>query len=159
PAIAAGRIYLISNRGNDEFAMAIDEKSGHQVWSVSIGKVGKNRGPQYPGARSTPTVDGDNLYCLSSDGELVCLEKENGKLKWQKQLKKDFGGKMGAWAYAESPLIDGDVLVCTPGGKEATLLALNKNDGAVIWKCAVAGGDEAAYASVIVAEGGGVKQY
>ena len=63
------------------------------------------------------------------------------------------------WAYAESPLIDGDVLVCTPGGAEATLVALNKKTGDVIWKSAVPGGDEAAYASVIVATVAGVKQY
>jgi outer membrane protein assembly factor BamB len=159
PAVAGGRIYLQSDRGNDEFAIALDEKDGKEVWSAHIGKVGKNRGPQYPGTRSTPTVDGDYVYCLSSDGELVCLEKEQGKIKWQKQLKQDFGGKMGMWAYSESPLIDGDVLVCTPGGKEATLVGLNKADGSVIWKCAVAEGDDAAYASVIIAEVAGAKQY
>src|SRR5262249_22747574 len=81
------------------------------------------------------------------------------KIKWQKQLRKDFGGKMGTWAYSESPLIDGDVLVCTPGGKEATILALNKKNGDVIWTSPIPGGDEAAYASAIVAEAGASKQY
>jgi outer membrane protein assembly factor BamB len=159
PAIAGGRIYVQSNHAEDELAVALDEKTGKQIWSSNIGKVGKNRGPQYPGARGTPTVDGDNLYCLGSDGDLVCIERDQGKIKWHKQLKKEFGGKMGAWAYSESPLIDGDVLVCTPGGKEATLLALNKKDGSVIWKCAVPEGDEAAYASAIIAQAGDSKQY
>src|SRR3989449_7023383 len=81
------------------------------------------------------------------------------KVRWQKNLRADFGGKPGEWAYSESPLIDGDALVCTPGGGEATLVALNKNTGAVIWKCALPGGDEAAYASVIIVGIGGVKQY
>jgi outer membrane protein assembly factor BamB len=160
PAIAGGRVYVLSDRDKkEEFALALDAGDGKLIWSVRIGNVGRNMGPQYPGTRSTPTVDGDYLYCLSSDGELVCLVKEQGKIKWQRQLKKDFGGKMGMWAYAESPLIDGDVLVCTPGGKEATLVALNKNDGSVIWKCAVPEGDEAAYASVVTADLGAAKQY
>jgi outer membrane protein assembly factor BamB len=159
PAIAEGRIYVLSNRGDEEYALALGPKDGHEVWSVKIGKVGKNTGPQYPGARSTPTVTADALFCLSSDGDLVCLEKEKGKIQWQKNLKTDFGGKPGAWAYAESPLVDGDLLVCTPGGKEATLVALQKKNGEVVWKSAVPGGDEAAYASATVVAVGGVKQY
>src|SRR5207302_5865469 len=94
-----------------------------------------------------------------SDGDLACLETATGKERWKKNLPNDFAGTPGPWAYAESPLIDGDVLVCTPGGKEATLLALDKKSGETIWKAAVPGGDQAAYASVIVVEGGGVKQY
>src|SRR5207249_10295862 len=76
-----------------------------------------------------------------------------------KSLRSDFGGKTGNWAYAESPLIDGETLVCTPGGAEATLVALHKKSGAVIWKSAVPDADEAAYSSVIIVEAGGVKQY
>ena len=110
-------------------------------------------------ARSTPTVDGDRLYALGSDGDLACLRTASGKLVWQKNLRSDFGGKPGKWAYSESPLIDGEVLVVTPGGKEATLVALNKKTGAVIWKSAVPGGDPAAYSSAIVVEAVGRKQY
>jgi len=99
------------------------------------------------------------LYALGSDGDLVCLETATGKPRWQKHLETDFGGRRGNWAYAESPLVDGDVLVCTPGGSEATLVALNKNTGDVIWKSAVPGGEEAGYASVIIVETGGIKQY
>ena len=87
---------------------------------TAVGKVGKNRGPQYPGTRSTPTVDGDRIYALGSDGDLACLERDGGKIAWSKNLAKEFGGAPGAWAYSESVLIDGDSLVCTPGGKTAT---------------------------------------
>ncbi|MFL5241400.1 MAG: PQQ-binding-like beta-propeller repeat protein [Gemmataceae bacterium] len=159
PAIADDRIYLESNKDDEEFALALNAKDGKEVWSVKIGKVGKNKGPQYPGTRATPTVDGDLLYCLGSDGDLVCLERDKGKIRWQKNLKTDFEGKPGNWAYSESPLIDGEVLVCTPGGAKATLLALNKNTGEVIWKSEVPGGDEAAYASVAIADVGGNKEY
>src|SRR5207237_8845180 len=110
-----------SNKEDDtEFVMARAVKDGAQVWSTQIGKVGPNMGPQYPGSRSTPTVDGDNLYALGSDGDLVCLRLADGGKVWHKSLRADFGGAPGMWAYAESPLVDGDVLVCTPGGKEAT---------------------------------------
>jgi outer membrane protein assembly factor BamB len=83
----------------------------------------------------------------------------NGKVSWHKNLRNDFGGKPGIWAYSESPLLDGDTLVCTPGGSEATLVGLNKKTGEPVWKCAVPGGDDAAYSSAILVEAGGIKQY
>jgi outer membrane protein assembly factor BamB len=159
PAVVAERIYLLADRKGEEYAVALAVKDGSEVWATAIGKVGRNMGPQYPGTRSTPTVDGDRLYVLGSDGALACLEREKGKKVWSKNLKKDFGGVPGAWAYSESVLLDGDVLVCTPGGKEATLLALKKKDGGTVWKSAVPGGDPAAYASPVAVEVGGVRQY
>ena len=159
PAIVKGCVYLQITRGKEEFAISLDENSGTQIWSVPIGKVGENRGPQYPGTRSTPTVDGDFIYCLASDGELVCLDGAAGKVKWERHLKNDFGGQAGKWAYSESVLVDGDVLICTPGGSKATLVALNKTTGDVIWESAVPGGDNAEYASIMVVDDDTVKQY
>jgi len=160
PAIVGERIYLLSNKGkDDEYAQALDVKDGKQIWSTRLGKVGPNQGPQYPGARSTPTVEGDRLYLLGSDGDLVCLDTTSGNEIWHKNLRKDFDGKPGMWAYSESPLIDGDVLICTPGGKDATMVAINKKTGEVIWKSPISEGGQAAYASAIVTEAGGVKQY
>ncbi|MDB5309186.1 MAG: outer rane biosis protein BamB [Gemmataceae bacterium] len=158
PAVAAGRVYVQTTKGGDEFALALDEKTGTEVWSAKIGGVGKNKGPQYPGTRSTPTVDGDRVYCLASAGQLTCLGTD-GKAKWQKDLVKDFAGEVGSWAYSESVLVDGDVVVCTPGGKTATLAALNKMTGEPVWTCPVPGGDLADYASVVAVEADGVKQY
>jgi outer membrane protein assembly factor BamB len=160
PAVVGERLYLVSNKGmDDEFVQALRVEDGKHLWSARLGKVGRNYGPNYPGARSTPTVDGDLIFALGSDGDLACLEAATGKERWHKNLRVDFGGKPGQWAYSESPLIDGDVLVCTPGGREATLVALDKKTGEVRWKCAVPGGDQAAYASAIVVETGGTKQY
>lgn len=160
PAVVGERIYVLGNRGmDDEFVEALDVNGGKQLWSKRLGNVGPNRGPQYPGARSTPTVDGDALYVLGSDGDLACLDARSGEVRWQKNLRSDFDGQPGAWAYSESPLVDGDVLVCTPGGSEATLVALNKKNGETIWKSSLPTADQAAYASIVVAETGGVKQY
>lgn len=161
PAVVDGRIYMIANQGLDnEYVIALNEKDGKEIWKTTIGKVGNpQQRPPYPGARSTPTVDGDVLYALGSDGDLVCMETDGGKVRWQKQLRQEFGGVPGEWAYSESPLVDGNLLVCTPGGKEATLLALQKETGDIVWKSAVPGEQEAAYASIITATIDGVKQY
>jgi outer membrane protein assembly factor BamB len=160
PAVVGDHLYLLSNKGtDDEFVQAREVKDGKQVWATRLGKSGSNKGPQYPGARSTPTVDGDVLYALGSDGDLACVETAKGEVRWHKNLRTDFGGQPGNWAYAESPLIDGDVLVCTPGGEKATMVGLNKKTGDVVWTCPVPGGDEAAYASAIVMEVGGVRMY
>jgi len=147
PAVVGERLYLVSNEGDDkEFVLCLALQDGQRVWSTTIGKVGPNRGPQYPGARSTPTVDGTRLYVLGSNGDLACLKTENGEAVWSKNVRQEFGGSPGRWAYAESPLIDGDLLICTPGGDQATVVALNKQTGDAVWKTAIPGGDEAAYA-------------
>lgn len=160
PAVVGTRIYLMSNRGmENEFVQALSIKDGKPIWTTRVGNVGNPQDFLYAKARSTPTVDGDFIYALSSDGDLTCLETRNGKIQWQKSLRKEFGGKPGTWAYAESPLVDGDTVVVTPGGAQATILALNKKTGAVIWKSAIPGGEHAAYASAIVVQAGGRKQY
>ena len=161
PAVVENRIYLMSNRGMDnEFVQALSTQDGKPIWTTRVGNVGNpNQNPPYPKARSTPTVDGNFIYVLGSDGDLACLESRSGKIRWQKNIRKEFGGEPGEWAYAESPLVDGDVVVVTPGGAAATMAALNKKTGAVIWKSAVPGGDPAGYASAIVVQAGNRKQY
>lgn len=161
PVVVGKRIYVMSNRGMDnEFVQALSTVDGKVLWTTRVGNVGNpNQNPPYPKARSTPTVDGNYLYAFGSDGDLACLDVKSGKIRWQKNVRKEFGGVPGEWAYAESPLVDGDVVVITPGGAEATIVALNKKTGALIWKSAVPGGDPAAYASAIVVNGGGRKQY
>lgn len=161
PSVAGDRLYVLSNRGaEDEFVHALSTKDGKVLWTTRLGKLGNpDQQPSYPAARSTPTVDGAVLYALGSDGDLACVETATGKIRWKKSLRGDFGGQPGVWAYSESPLVDGDALICTPGGATATIVALNKKTGDVIWKSAVPGGDQAAYSSPIVVEVGGLKQY
>lgn len=159
PSIVNGRVYLQTTRGDDEFAISIDEQSGAQLWSVAIGKVGANRGPQYPGTRSTPTFDDGRIYCLASAGELVCLDAASGDKRWQRHLKEDFDGQPGNWAYSESVLIDGNLLICTPGGDRATLVALDKSTGEVVWESHVPDAGSAEYASIEIAVAGGIRQY
>ena len=160
PAVVGDRLYVLGNEGLEkEFVQARSVKDGRLVWSLRLGKVGNpEQDPNYPAARSTPTVAGRGLYALGSDGDLVCLDTTTGKERWRKNLRADFGGQPGTWAYAESPLLDGDRLICTPGGTNATLVALNRKTGSVIWKSAVPGGDAATYTSAILVEACGVRQ-
>lgn len=161
PAVAGSRIYLMSNRGmENEFVQALNAQDGKPVWTTRVGNVGNpNQNPPYAKARSTPTVEGDYVYALGSDGDLACLEAKTGKIRWQKNVRQELGGQPGDWAYAESPLVDGDLVVVTPGGAQATMAAFNKKTGAVVWKSAIPGGDAAGYASAVAAQVGGRRQY
>jgi outer membrane protein assembly factor BamB len=160
PVVVGNTVYLLGNEGlENESIKALSAEKGETMWSTRLGKVGNpNQKPAYPGARSTATVDGGMIYALGSDGDLVCLDK-SGKVKWQKNVRTEFGGQPGTWAYSESPLVDGNSVVVTPGGAEATMVALNKSNGEVIWKSAIPGGEQAAYSSIVTAEVGGKKQY
>jgi outer membrane protein assembly factor BamB len=161
PAVVGERLYLLGNEGlENEYVRAFTVRDGKQVWQTRLGRVGNpDQQPKFPAARSTPTVDGEFLYALGSDGDLACLETATGKIRWQKNLRTDFGGKPGTWAYSESPLVDGDSLVCTPGGAQATMVALNKLTGETRWKLAVPGGEDASYSSAVVVEVDGIRQY
>jgi outer membrane protein assembly factor BamB len=160
PSVAKGQVYVVGTPdGKVEQLIALSESDGKKLWSADIGGVGPNKGPQYPGPRSTPTIDGDRAYVLSSDGDLACVGTADGKIVWTKNLRKDFDGKPGNWAYAESVLVDGENVVCSPGGDKSTVVALNKNDGSVVWQCAVPGGDPAGFASIVIGEVGGIRQY
>jgi outer membrane protein assembly factor BamB len=158
PSVAGGRIYGMGAREEQEVVWALDEKTGKEVWATVL--VPANRQVGYgEGPRATPTVDGDRLYALGVSGDLVCLDLGSGKLRWRKNLVSDFGGAIPNWGYAESPLVDGEKLIVTPGGGTATLAALNKLTGDVIWKAQVPSPNGAHYASAIAADVQGVRQY
>ena len=161
PIVVGERIYVLANEGlEDEFVQALSTRDGARLWRTRLGKVGNpEQQPKFPAARSTPTFDGQFLYALGSDGDLACVATANGEIRWRKSLRADFGGKPGTWAYSESPLVDGNVLVCSPGGALATVIALDKRTGETIWKAAMPEADEAAYASAIVVNAAGRKQY
>jgi outer membrane protein assembly factor BamB len=159
PAVVGGRIFVMGSRDGDEYVHARSAKDGKPLWSAKVGKVGPNRGPNYPGPRSTPALQGGRLWALGSDGDLVCLRTEDGQQVWRKHLERDFQGARPNWAYCESPLIDGDLLICTPGGPAATMLALAKDTGEVVWKTAKEDLNVAGHASAVVAHAGKRKLY
>jgi outer membrane protein assembly factor BamB len=151
---------------DDEYVIAIDEKKGTELWRVKIGPIFTFKGNAWgDGPRSTPTIDGNFLYALGGRGELVCVDiNKKGKEVWRTNLSKDLGGKMMLdpggveYGYSESPLIDGPLLVCTPGGPKGTVAALDKTSGKVIWR-SIGLTHSAPYSSAVVAEIQGVRQY
>jgi outer membrane protein assembly factor BamB len=166
PSIAKGVVYVMGTEDKDDCVIALDIKDGSQLWSTPIIKAAK---VDYPGPRSTPTIDGDTLYALTPGGTLISAKTSSGEINWRKDFRKEFKGEVGGWAYCESPLIDGDVLICTPGGNTACMVALDKRSGDVIWKSDTSGLPKngkrggnytrAEYSSTIVANLQGVKQY
>jgi len=135
PAIAAGRIFLMSNRGDEEVVWARSEKDGSEIWVTPLGPAFQQQPSQgKEGPSCTPTVDGERLYVEGMGGNVACLQVQDGKIVWQRSLTEDFGGRRPMWSYRESPLVDGDKVIVTPGVADAILVALNKLTGETIWK-------------------------
>ena len=160
--IGDGRIFTMGKRGNEEFVIALENKAdGKELWATQVGKAWGD------GPRCTPTLDGDRVYAIGPYGDLICVEAASGKEIWRKNFGKDFGGKMmSGWGFCESPLIDENKLVCTPGSNDAAIVALNKLTGETIWKSAfpemgigARGKDGAGYSSIVISNAAGVKQY
>ena len=156
-AVVKGKIYTLGDLKDGSYTIVLDEKNGGLLWKTKIGDSGGHRG--YPGTRSTPTVDEGQVFTLNQHSDLVCLDANTGKLIWQKNLVEDFGGKMmSGWKYSESPLVDNDQVICTPGGKNGTLVALNRATGAKIWQTKE-WTDTAAYSSIVIATIHGTRHY
>ncbi len=163
-SISAGKLFTMGDREEDaeeaQYVIAFDLATRAEIWCTRIGPPHEDGGP-----RCTPTVDGDRIYAIGTDGDLVCLDVSNGKLIWQKNFVEDYQGQfMSVWKFSESPLVDGDRLICTPGGPEAMMVALDKHTGQELWKCAIPdlgekGADGAGYSSAVVANIRGVRQY
>lgn len=162
-SIAAGRIYTTTYNQNIEFVVCLDQRTGNLTWAAPVGlAVPESPLMRWLSQRSV-SLDGDRLYTVTAQGELICLSTRDGSELWRKNYVNDFRGKRGRWGYCDFPLVDGDMLVCTPGGSEATIVALNKHTGDVKWKCPVAIDDQrggsAGYAATMVTEIDGVRQY
>jgi outer membrane protein assembly factor BamB len=156
--VVGDRVYTMGNRMGTAYLFALDRKNGKVAWEAKVGDAGTGGRPSYPGTRCTPPCDGEFVFGLGPVGDLVCVEAGKGKEVWRKNLRDDYQGEQrGPWEYAESPLIDGDRLICTPGGNVATLVALDRKSGSEIWKAPL--GDRAGYASVVISDAGGIKQY
>jgi outer membrane protein assembly factor BamB len=153
-SVVGKRVFTAGDIGDASYILCLDRDDGTMLWKAKLGKTGG--GPAGP--RGTPAVDGNLVYELAQNGELVCVQAADGKEVWRKDLKKDFKGACGGWLYSESVLVDGNRVICTPGGKQGALLALDKKTGEVFWRCDE-WTDNAEYSSPIVETIGGVRQY
>lgn len=156
PAIV-GNVLYSQGADRQEFAFALNTDTGEEIWRVNLGRIYQNRWGGGP--RGTPTVDGDRLYLIRGNGEVHCLSTKDGKELWKVEMQKDLGGElMSGWGYSESPLVDGDKVIVTPGGRQGALAALDKMTGKVIWR-SKEWTHMAAYSSPIVADVHGVRTY
>lgn len=156
-SLSNGRVYTMGNVRDEERVICLDLASGNEIWSVASGpayREGQGNGP-----RGTPSVVDGRVYSLGANGDLTCLNAETGQPYWRKNILRDFGASNITWGISESVLIDGDKVICTPGGQRATMVALNRENGNVIWTAAVPTSPRASYSSAIAIEVGGVRQY
>jgi outer membrane protein assembly factor BamB len=155
PAIVAGKLFTMGTRDNSEILIALDANTGAELWTSKIGPILENDWGNGP--RGTPTVDGERVYAMGGKGDLVCAAATDGKELWRAGMAS-LGGEIPAWGYTESPLVDGDRVICTPGGSKGAIAALDKNTGKVLWQSAQFK-DPAQYSSAILASPGGKRQY
>ncbi|MGJ8695742.1 MAG: PQQ-binding-like beta-propeller repeat protein [Verrucomicrobiaceae bacterium] len=161
-SVADGVIYTTGNFDGGQGASAFSQKDGSLLWQTPVTDHVPEHG--YGGARSVPTVDGDRIYLTTSNGVIACLSTK-GNVLWSKDFKEEWDGKMmSGWGFSESPLVDGDRVICTPGSDKAFMVSLDKMTGATKWKTKLGdvgkkGKDGAGYGSIVISNGGGVKQY
>ena len=148
-SVSKGRVYLLGNTAESDTAYCLDANTGATLWKYSYPCIAKDPNG-YPGPRCTPTVDGESVFTLSRQGNLFCLDTKEGKVRWAKDLRQDFGGKVPTWGYSTSPLVEGDLVIVEPGAPGASVAALKKQTGEVAWK---AGDDPTAYSSPIAFTG------
>lgn len=159
-AIRDGKLYTLGTRKDDEIVLILDAATGKELWPAKIGPIFTFQGNVWgDGPRSTPTLDGDMLYALGAQGDLIALDLKTKAEVWRKNLIKDFAGEMMTeWGYSESPLVHGDLLLVTPGGKKGLMLALNKKTGATVWQSEEVT-HKAPYSSIMPAEINGATQF
>ncbi len=157
PSVAAGKMFIVDKDGDQDWVRAIDEMTGKDVWAFKYPEPYKPDQADWGRGRSTPVFGNGKVYTQGPSGMVHCLNVADGKKIWAKNIKADFGGKAGGWAYTAAPLIDGNKLIVCPGGSEASVAALNKDTGAEIWRGG--GNDQAGYATPVLATIAGKRQY
>lgn len=148
PAIVGKRLYILGARNGEEQLICLQVANGKEIWSTSIGPTLENAWGDGP--RSTPTVDGSLVYALGGQGNLICCNVEDGQLNWSKSLLK-LGGEVPHWGFSESPTIHDQKILCTPGGKEGAIVALDKISGDLLWQTDELT-DTAHYSSIVTTE-------
>lgn len=152
-SVVGGRLFTQGQRGDQEFVLALDAGTGKQLWRTDTGRSFREQ--RGHGPRGTPTIDGDRLYALAADGMLVCLEASTGKKIWSLNIIERFRSRVLSWGISESPLVDGDRVIVTPGGRGAGVVALDKINGKVLWQSQ---SDEAGYSSPVAYDAGGARK-
>jgi outer membrane protein assembly factor BamB len=174
PAVSNGKLFISGAQGEQEQLQCIDLAIGKLLWQVPVGPKFDFQGNTWGvGPRATASVAEGRVFALGGGGNLICVEESSGKLLWQKHMMKDLGGQVNpigggpgskpdeekiGWGYSWSPLVDGQKLICFPGGGQGAVAAVKVADGSVIWRSTGLTA-MASYASPIVAQQDGQRQY
>ena len=139
-SIAKGRAFTQARRrvgGEDrEFVVALDAITGRELWAVNVdladypdGGVGSDDGP-----RSTPVIDGDNVYIFTTYLRLYSLDAATGRQNWMRDFPAELGSNVVAWQNAASPVIVGDLILVNGNGSPNRLMGIRKSDGTTAWR-------------------------
>lgn len=169
PAVAGGRLFVTDYVTNDkakddnferksftgrERVLCLDAQSGKELWRHEYPVTYTISYPAGP--RCTPIAEGDKVYTLGAEGNLICFESTKGRIVWQKDLPREYGTKTAMWGYASHPLIDGEKLICIAGGTGSHAIALDKNIGNEIWRTLTS--PEQGYSPPTIIDAGGRRQ-
>lgn len=147
PSFGNDRIYITGTEGSDDFLVALD-MDGSLLWKTAMGRAWSGSTPE---SRATPTVQGDRVYTCSGLGDIACFDGTTGEIIWSYRASESNNGTYGRWGIAESLLIDGEKLYFSPGGPETMTIALDKNNGTLIWRSESLG-DKPGYVSPIIVD-------
>jgi PQQ-like domain len=153
-SIVGGTVYTMGLRDVIESVIAVDAATGKEKWTAEVGPIFANGWGDGP--RSTPTVDGDHVYAIGGKGNLACIKTSDGAVVWTVSMT-GIGGEVPKWGYCESPLVEGNLVICTPGGGNGTMAAFDKLTGKPVWQ-STDWTDNAHYSSVIPAQHNGTRQ-
>jgi outer membrane protein assembly factor BamB len=145
PVFTSDGIFVTGEIKGVGYLFAFDSKGTFQ-WKQEYGKEWSDR---FPGSRSTPTVVNNLIYVCSGLGNISCFDSENGNKKWSVEMINDLNGTNIIYGYSMSPVVDEDLLFCSPGGEESNIVALNRFTGEVVW-VSKAKGELPGYGSPII---------
>jgi len=166
-SVAGGRIFTLGDLGDGQYVIALEQSTGRRLWAT---RIGPSWDDELLAPRATPTVDGRRVFAMSTEGVVASLDAATGDLRWRRSLPEEYGGRVMKtrggqdWKWSESPLVDGERVIVTPGVRDAALVALAKATGEELWRAAIPdlgdhGSDGAGYSSAVISEGAGIRQY
>lgn len=165
-AIQGQDVFTIGDRDDGQYVFRLSADDGSRVWEQKIGGINTE---SYSGSRSTPNIHDGLVYCLNTEAVLYCLDAKNGDIVWQKDLVSAFGAQImlakgqWQWKFSESPVIDGEHVIVSPGAADAGIVALNRRTGDEVWRCSIPGlgekgQDGAGYSTAVIGNACGVRQ-
>ncbi len=130
PAIRGNRLVVPGRDEVNDYIFCLDPENGKLIWLRKYPIAAKNNYGQ--GQRATPTIDMNNVYTVSREGDVRCHALYDGTLIWEFNIT-NAGCTPPEWGSAGSPLVYKDRVILHAGGG-ALAIALDKKTGALLWK-------------------------